>query len=134
MMETTRNWAGNIAFGAARLHHPETVAQAQDLVARHRKLKVIGARHSFTDIADSSEDLVSLDRFDPAIAVDAARRTVTISGNVRYEQLCGALHRAGFALHNTASLPHITVAGACATGTHGSGDGNGSLATAVAAM
>jgi xylitol oxidase len=134
MIETPRNWAGNVTFGAARLHFPETVAQVQDLVAGHRKLKAIGARHSFTDIADSSEDLVSLDRFDPAIAVDASRRTVTISGGVRYEQLCGKLHEAGCALHNMGSLPHISVAGACATGTHGSGDGNGNLATAVAAM
>ena len=134
MNDTTRNWAGNVTFGAARLHYPETLAQLHDLVTHHRKLKVIGARHSFTDIADSPEDLVSLERYDPAIAIDAGRRTVTISGGIRYEQLCADLHRAGFALHNTASLPHITIAGACATGTHGSGDNNGSLATAVAAL
>jgi xylitol oxidase len=134
MMATMRNWAGNISFSGNRLHHPETVAEVRQLVTQHRKLKVIGARHSFTDIADSPEDLVSLDRFDPALTVDATRRTVTISGGSRYEDVCRALHRAGFALHNTASLPHITVAGACATGTHGSGDNNGNLATAVAAM
>jgi len=134
MIETPRNWAGNITYSAARLHHPESVAQVQQLIARRRKLKVIGARHSFTDIADSPEDLVSLDRFEPAVAVDATRRTATISGSVRYEDLCGKLHQAGYALHNMASLPHVTVAGACATGTHGSGDGNGCLSTAVAAM
>ena len=83
MIETPRNWAGNITYSAARLHHPESVAQVQQLIARRRKLKVIGARHSFTDIADSPEDLVSLDRFEPAVAVDATRRTATISGSVR---------------------------------------------------
>jgi xylitol oxidase len=134
MIETPQNWAGNITYSAARLHNPETLAQVQHLVTRHRKLKVLGARHSFTDIADSPEDLISLDRFEPTIAVDATHRTVTISGGVRYEQLCGKLHQAGFALHNMGSLPHISVAGACATGTHGSGDGNGNLATAVTAM
>ena len=50
-------------------------------------------------------------------------RTVTVDGGVRYGDLCGPLHAAGFALHNLASLPHISVAGACATATHGSGDG-----------
>src|SRR3954451_368846 len=111
MIDMPHNWAGNYTFGAARLHYPETVAQVQHLVTRHRKLKVMGARHSFTDIADSSEDLISLDRFEPAVAVDAEHRTVTISGGVSYEQLCGALHQAGFALHNMGSLPHVTVAG-----------------------
>ncbi|MEO8753157.1 MAG: D-arabinono-1,4-lactone oxidase [Casimicrobiaceae bacterium] len=134
MIETTRNWAGNITYSAARLHYPETVAQVRHLVTQHRKLKVQGARHSFTDIADSPEDLISLDHFEPTVAVDAIHRTVTISGSVRYEQLCAGLHQAGFALHNMASLPHVSVAGACATGTHGSGVGNGNLATAVAAM
>jgi len=134
MIDIPHNWAGNTTFGAARLHYPETVAQVQDLVTRHRKLKVIGARHSFTDIADSPEELISLDRFEPTVTVDATRRTVTFAGGVRYEHLTRELHRAGFALHNMASLPHITVAGACSTGTHGSGDGNGSLPTAISAM
>jgi xylitol oxidase len=134
MIATPRNWAGNINFSAARLHQPETVAEVQQLVTQHRNLKVIGARHSFTDIADSPGDLISLERLQPAIAVDAANRTVTFSGGVRYEQLCGELHRTGFAVHNMPSLPHVSIAGACATATHGSGDGNGCLSTAVAAM
>src|SRR4029453_3580326 len=40
----------------------------------------------------------------------------------------------GFALHNLASLPHISIAGACATGTHGSGVKNGNLSTAVSVL
>lgn len=134
MIDIPHNWAGNYTFGAARLHYPETIPQVQELIIRHRKLKVIGARHSFTEIADSSEDLISLDRFDPTMTIDATHRTVTLGGGVRYDHLTRTLHQAGFALHNMASLPNITVAGACSTGTHGSGDGNGNLPTAISAM
>ncbi len=134
MLENPSNWAGNYTYSAARLHYPETVEQVQALVTGCRKLRVLGSRHSFNGIADSSEDLISLERFDPGVTVDHERRTVTVAAGVKYGQLCRELHRAGYALHNLASLPHISIAGACATATHGSGDGNGNLATAVAAM
>ncbi len=134
MMENQRNWAGNYTYSAARWHRPETVEQVQELVARCRKLKVLGTRHSFNGIADSTEDLLSLEHFDHVVASDRERRTVTVEAGVRYGQLCRHLHREGYALHNLASLPHISVAGACATATHGSGDSHGNLATAVSAM
>lgn len=134
MLENPGNWAGNYTYSAARLHYPRTVEQVQELVAGCRKLRVLGSRHSFNGIADSAEDLISLERFDHGVAVDPERRVVTVAAGVRYGQLCGELHRAGYALRNMASLPHISIAGACATATHGSGDRNGNLATAVAAM
>lgn len=134
MNANLHNWAGNIAFSAARVHRPTTLEQLQDVVSRSNKLKVIGSRHSFNGIADASEDLISLENFDSSLALDRERSTVTANGGITYGQLCSQLHREGYALHNMASLPHITVAGACATATHGSGDGNGNLATAVAAL
>jgi xylitol oxidase len=134
MTQNQSNWAGNYTYSAARLHYPETVEQVQELVVRHSKLKALGARHSFNTIADSSEDLISLEHFDQVVAIDRERRTATVGAGIRYGQLCQQLHREGYALHNMASLPHISVAGACATATHGSGDRNGNLATAVAAL
>jgi alditol oxidase len=134
MLENERNWAGNYTYGAARLHRPETIEQVHDLVKRCSKLRVLGTRHSFNSIADSPEDLVSLEHFDRVVALDRERHTLTVEAGIRYGQLCERLHREGYALHNLASLPHISVAGACATATHGSGDRNGNLATAVAAM
>ncbi len=129
-----RNWAGNITFSATRLHHPETVAQVQEIVRSSQKVRVLGSRHSFNAIADSPGDLIALDRLDPRSAMDRARHTATVDAGTTYGRLCRQLHQEGYALHNTASLPHITVAGACATATHGSGDRNGILATSVAAM
>jgi xylitol oxidase len=134
MTEHHRNWAGNYTFSAARVHYPETVEHVRELVDRCAKLKVLGSRHSFNAIADSSEDLISLERFEHVVAVDRERRTATVDAGITYSQLCVQLHDQGYALHNMASLPHISVAGACATATHGSGDGNGNLATVVAAM
>ncbi|MDQ5823562.1 MAG: FAD-binding protein [Chloroflexota bacterium] len=137
MITRLSNWAGNYTYTAPRLHYPETLEQLQELVSRSGKLKVLGSRHSFNDIADTPGDLISLDRLDasdPLLALDRERHTATISAAARYGQINRQLHREGYALHNLASLPHISVAGACATATHGSGDCNGNLATAVSAM
>jgi xylitol oxidase len=134
MSERLSNWAGNLTYSAARLHNPTTVEQVQELVARCSKLRVLGSRHSFNTIADSAEDLISLAQLEPVLEFDHQRRTVTVQGGITYGQLCPQLHSAGYALHNLASLPHISIAGACATATHGSGDGNRNLASAVAAI
>lgn len=134
MIDNQTNWAGNYSYRAARLHHPTTVEQVQELVSHASKVRVLGSRHSFNGIADSPEDLISLEHLNQVGAVDHERRTVTVLAGVRYGQLCRQLHREGYALHNLASLPHISVAGACATATHGSGDHNGNLATIVAEM
>src|SRR5215216_5453968 len=134
MIENSSNWAGNYIYRAAQIYQPETVGQIQELVTHSDKLKALGTRHSFNDIADSPGDLISLEHLDQVVALDRAHRTVTVEAGVRYGQLARWLHREGYALHNLASLPHISVAGACATGTHGSGDRHGNLATAVAAL
>jgi xylitol oxidase len=133
-MVTERNWAGNYSYQAPRIAHPASMAELQDLVAGAGKISALGSRHSFNDIADTSGTLVVLDMLDAGISVDTQNMTVTVSGGTRYGTLAAELQRRGFALHNLASLPHISVAGAVATGTHGSGDGNGNLATAVAAL
>ena len=134
MINNPSNWAGNYTYRAAQIHQPETVEQIQELVRTSAKLKALGTRHSFNDIADSPGDLISLKGFDKILELDRERRTVTVEAGVRYGALARWLHEAGYALHNLASLPHISVAGACATGTHGSGDHHGNLATAVSAM
>jgi xylitol oxidase len=134
LIENPTNWAGNYTYGAGRLHYPETIEHVQELVSRAGKLKALGSRHSFNDIADSPGDLISLERLERVLEIDRERRTVTVDAGVKYGQVCRQLGAEGYALHNLASLPHISVAGACATATHGSGVRNGNLATAVAAL
>ncbi len=127
------NWAGTYAYSAKRLHRPSTLEEVREVVAGAERIRVLGSRHSFSDIADSPE-LVSLDALAADVVVDRAAGTVSFGAAVTYGQLAQALQREGLALHNMASLPHISVAGAVATATHGSGDRNGNLATAVAAL
>jgi xylitol oxidase len=116
------------------VHRPETVDELRATVAGCEKVRALGSRHSFNTIADTDADLIAMERLNRVVSIDDAARTVTVEGGARYGELALELHRRGFALHNLASLPHISVAGACATATHGSGDGNGNLATAVSAL
>ncbi|MBB3675106.1 D-arabinono-1,4-lactone oxidase [Modestobacter versicolor] len=128
------NWAGNYRYDATELHRPQSLAELQELVAATPRLRALGSRHSFTAIPDSAE-LVTLEAMTgEAVAVAPDRRTVTVDAGLRYGELATALHRESLALHNLASLPHISVAGAVATATHGSGVGNRNLAGAVAGL
>lgn len=127
-----RNWAGNVVFSPARFRRPTSVAQLQEWVAGSERVRVLGSGHSFSPVADTTGELLSLAQLPPLLELDGA--TVTISAGTRYGELVEPVHAAGFALPNTGSLPHIMVAGACATGTHGSGDGNPILGASVAAV
>jgi xylitol oxidase len=127
------NWAGNYTYRARAIHAPSTIEQLQEIVVTIPRVRVLGSRHSFTDIADSAE-LVTLDGIAREIVVDREALTVSVSGAVRYGELVQGLEQEELALANLASLPHIAVAGAVATATHGSGDRNGNLATAVAEL
>lgn len=134
MSPTLTNWAGNIVFRAGEVHRPTTLEELRALVAGAAKVRVLGSGHSFNDLADSPGVLVSLSGLPRELELDTAAGAVRIGAGIRYAELSAWLHGRGFALHNLASLPHISVAGACATATHGSGDGNGNLATAVRAL
>jgi xylitol oxidase len=128
------NWAGNIAFSTDRLHRPTTVEELQHLVAGTPRIRALGTGHSFNRIADTAADLVTVADLPAHCLIDGAARTVELSAGMRYGELGGHLQAHGWALHNLGSLPHISVAGACATGTHGSGVGNACLAAAAVAI
>ena len=132
--EKQHNWAGNLEYSTDRLHEPKTVEEVQDLVKTCNHLRALGTRHSFNGIADSTENLISIRNLNQVLALDEEEQTVTVGAGMRYGELSQYLYSKGFALHNLASLPHISVAGACATATHGSGIKNGNLSTAVSAL
>ncbi|HEY6314956.1 MAG TPA: D-arabinono-1,4-lactone oxidase [Streptosporangiaceae bacterium] len=128
------NWAGNIAFAAADLYRPATLGQLQAVVARARQIRVLATGHSFNDLADSPGAQVSLAGLPPEVEIDSAASVARVAAGMTYAELAGRLDANGFALRNLASLPHISVAGACATATHGSGIANRNLAAAVTAL
>jgi xylitol oxidase len=127
------NWAGNYTYNTKSLDLANTVEGVRHSIHDHSNLKALGARHSFNGIADSTVEQISLKHFDQ-IELDAKAKTVTVGAGVTYGQLAPYIDSRGYAVHNLASLPHISVVGACATATHGSGNKNGNLSTAVRAM
>src|SRR5215813_15051680 len=134
MPDKLRNWAGNVDYSTESLHAGKSVAEVREYVKKTEKLKVLGTRHCFNTIADSKDALLSLTELHDEPALDVAARTVTVDANMTYGRLAPWLEQKGFALHNLASLPHISVAGACSTGTHGSGEKNGNLSIAVSGL
>ncbi|MBT2210904.1 MULTISPECIES: FAD-binding protein [Actinomadura] len=136
-MLTTRpaaNWAGNVVFQAARVHRPASLDELRRIVAGAARVKALGSGHSFSAVADTTGDLVRVDGLPRAIEIDPSTGTAAVSAGLPYADVAAALHRAGLALPNMASLPHISVAGSCATATHGSGNALRVLASSVSAL
>jgi alditol oxidase len=129
-----KNWAENLQFSTSRVYYPESVEEVQRLVKKLNKMRPLGSRHSFNTIADSEENLISTAKLNTVIQLDKEHGKVTVEGGMKYGELCEYLHQNGFALHNLASLPHISIAGSISTATHGSGVGNGNLATSVSGI
>ncbi|WP_042423764.1 FAD-binding protein, partial [Streptacidiphilus anmyonensis] len=131
---TLTNWAGNLRYSAARVHRPTSVEQVREVVRGAGRVRALGSRHSFNALADTTGDLVSTAALPRVLEIAPDRGSVRVSAGLRYAEIAAELNRSGLALANLASLPHLSVAGAVATGTHGSGDGNQGLASAVLAL
>lgn len=129
-----KNWAGNLEYGTNNVLYPKSVPKVQHIVKKQKKLRGLGSQHSFNKIADSTSCQVSSQGLNNIIVLNRNAGKVTVEAGMKYGDLCVYLHESGFALHNLASLPHISIAGSIATATHGSGVGNGNLATSVAAI
>jgi len=129
-----RNWGGTVTYRAARVVAPRSLAELQEVVAAGGPLRPVGSRHSFNRLGDTSGTLVSVADLPARVEVDPARRQATMSAGLTCGAVAEALHAQGWALPTMASLPHISLAGAVATGTHGSGDRTPGLAASVAAV
>jgi alditol oxidase len=129
-----RNWAGTFAYSAGRVVHARTVDDVRHAVLEGGRVRALGTRHSFNDLADTTGTLISVSGIQPDPVLNPEARTVTIGAGVTYGALANWLEERGWALGNMASLPHITIGGAIATGTHGSGSGNQVLSAAVAGL
>ncbi|MCB0913733.1 MAG: FAD-binding protein, partial [Propionibacteriaceae bacterium] len=133
MAAPERNWAGNLTWSAP-VEHPASLAELQEVVARARRVHALGTRHSFSPCADSGGTIVALDRLDPGLVIDPDGGTATVGAGIRLGDLGRRLHEQGWAIAAWPSLQHISLGGAVATATHGSGDATGMLATLVRAL
>ena len=132
--ELLHNWAGNINYSTQNIYYPMSVEEVQQIIKNNARLKCLGSKHSFSRIADTDGFLLSTDQLKAVINLDEKNKSVTVEPGMKYGDLSVYLHQHGYALHNLASLPHISVAGACATATHGSGVNNGNLSSIVNAI
>jgi alditol oxidase len=125
------NWAGNITYSTRDLLRPTSLAGVRRAVTSNPRVTALGSRHSFNRIADSDGAQLSLAEMPFEVEIDSSARVARVSAGATHAAVARELDRQGWALANLASLPHISVAGADATGTHGSGVGNASLAQSV---
>jgi xylitol oxidase len=132
--ERLTNWSGNLIYSTGNVFYPRTVEEVQQLVRKHKKIKGLGTRHCFNTIADSTDNLLSTKELNKVVSLDTKSPTVIVEAGIKYGELAPYLHQHGYALHNLASLPHISVGGSITTATHGSGIKNGNLSSAVAAL
>lgn len=134
MTDVGASWAGTHIYRAEELREPTTVGELQDIVAAAPRVRALGTRHSFNDIADTAGVLVGVGKIVSPVEVSADRRSAWVPAGLPYGLIARELNAEGLALGNLGSLPHISVGGACAVGTHGSGDRNRNLSAAVVGM
>jgi xylitol oxidase len=129
-----RNWSGTYAFTAREVITARSVDEVRRAVNAGGRVRALGTRHSFQDLADNGATLVSVAGIAANPVLDQAARTVTVGAGTPYGVLATWLQDRGWALHNLGSLPHISIGGAVATATHGSGAANQVLSGAVAGL
>lgn len=128
------NWAGNLEYLSTETLTPSTIEEVVDLVQKLPRIKTLGTRHSFNNGADTDGIQISTAALNQIINLNPNAMTVTVGAGTSYGKLSSYLAERGYAIHNLASLPHISIGGAVATATHGSGVRNGNLSTAVTAL
>jgi xylitol oxidase len=128
-----RNWAGNHAYSSDVVVRPRTLDEVRAAVVSAERARAMGARHSFSDVGDTTGTLISTERLTRVHEPDDRGR-VEVGAGSTYGALATALSEHGRALANFASLPHVSIGGSVATATHGSGPRNGSLASSVCGL
>lgn len=127
----TRNWSDTVDLAGSEAR-PASAAAAADLVRGHAPVLALGSAHSFSHVAVTPGLHIDTTGLPADVRIDGS--TASVGAGTTYAVLGRELHVRGKALAAMASLPHITVGGAIATGTHGSGDAIGTLSSAVTGL
>lgn len=122
------NWSGSVS-AAAQIARPHSEDELAALIRSAHKLRVTGAGHSFMPLCESDELIVSLDDMAGVMHIAADRQTARIPAGWSIRRLTAGLWDEGLALANQGDVNPQSLAGAMATGTHGTGVDLGSLAT-----
>lgn len=132
------NWAGNQRSTAALVVRPRTVDEVADAIRAAadagRKVRAAGSGHSFTGAALTDGHRIDLTDLDTGVHVDTARRLVTVPAGMTLHALNDLLATHGLALPNLGDIDRQALAGAIATGTHGTGTRLHGIASAVTGL
>jgi L-gulonolactone oxidase len=133
-----RNWGRNQSCSPAAIEEPESELEVVEAVGRARAagqaVKVVGAGHSFSDIACTDGRLLRLDRLDRIVSMDRETGSVTVEGGIPLWKLNEELAQRGLALSNLGDIDRQSISGAVSTATHGGGARFGGLATFVTGL
>ena len=122
------NWSGSVT-AAPSVARPQSEDELAALVRAATRVRATGAGHSFMPLCESDDRIVALDALPGELRVAADRRTARIPAGWSIKRLTAALWSEGLALANQGDVNPQSLAGAMATGTHGTGVDLGSLAT-----
>ena len=137
MTGTWANWAGNETADCQTMHprgNVEIAAMLERAAADGQRVKQIGSSHSFSGIGRPEGIQLALDRHADLVSLDTRSGLVTVQAGMTLKRLNRLLAEAGLGLTNLGDIEAQTVAGAMATGTHGTGARFGGLATQLRAM
>src|SRR5262245_10542038 len=82
-----KNWAGNLEYSTGNVVYPESVEQTRAFVMKADKIRALGSQHCFNKIADSAHQLISTKNLNKVVALDPAKKTVTVEAGIRYGTL-----------------------------------------------
>lgn len=133
-MARVTNFGRNISFEPARIATPKGADEIAALMRRSKRLRVMGSRHSWSPVIVTDDTLVSLDEMRDIIEVDVAKGLARVQAGIKLFELISGLEARGMALANLGSISQQSIAGAVATGTHGTGIGFQCLASQVTSL
>jgi FAD-linked oxidoreductase len=128
-MAKWRNWSGSVVATPAELAAPRTLGELCALTARAGKVRVAGTGHSFMPLCETDGVLVSLADMAGDLEVAPDRQSAWTPAGWSISRLTRALWDQGLSLANQGDIDKQAIAGALATGTHGTGRTLGSLST-----
>ena len=137
-MTSWSNWSGSVRCRPSAVRTPSTldavVAAVRETAAAGGTMRVAGSGHSFTPLVATDGVLLSLERASGVLGVDARRGQADVLGGTQLKTLGESLFASGVAMENLGDIDAQALAGALATGTHGTGRSLGTLSTQVAAL
>lgn len=133
-----KNWAGNVTGTAENYFQPsgesEIIQIVKNAVAKNKKIKLVGAAHSWSALALPTHYLINLDNYSKVLNIDKEKKQVTVQAGIRLKNLNVILRENGLSLANLGSVSEQSIAGAAATGTHGTGIKFGNISTQIIGM